>query len=302
MKLQKINYKQKDIICYLLLLVPAAVIFSIVVILPIAKGVSVSFCEYKLANLDNPTWNSFGNYKNIFKDAEVFIYLKNTIIYVFSTVVIQFLIGMMIALLMNKEIRYRGLFRGIFMIPWTIPSVVVAILWRWMLQEQFGVINYLLYFFHFTESVNISWIQDTSLAMVSVIIAAVWRQLPYTMVMLLAGLQSVDNNLIEAATIEGANKYQIFSNVTIPFIRPVMYAAIWISVLDNFQMFTIVYNMTGGGPIEATTTLSLATYKRAFTSYNFGEASAIGVIWMIILIGATIYYNKLSSKNETIYQ
>ncbi|OGK12221.1 MAG: hypothetical protein A2Y63_06660 [Candidatus Riflebacteria bacterium RBG_13_59_9] len=284
------------------LLSPALLIFAVVIVLPIARGIVVSFYDCQLSNLKNPVWNAFENYRRLFRSGQIFSYLKTTLIFVCSTVGIQFIIGMCIALLLNMDVASRGVLRGLFVIPWTIPSVVVAILWKWMLQPQFGMLNFLLFKTGLSHTVNIAWAQDSMLSMVSIVLAALWKELPYMMVMLLAGLQSVDQSLIEAASIEGANRPQVFRYVTIPSIRPVIVAAVWISIMDNFQMFTIIFNMTGGGPVEATTTLSLATYKSAFTAYDFGRASAIGVVWMVILIVAAIYFNRLGARSTANYQ
>ena len=283
------------------LLLPTFIIFGIVVFFPIIKGIVVSFCDYRLATLNNPVWNNFENYKKIFKHGQILVYFKNTFIYVFFIVVIKFSIGMGIALLINANVKGRKLIRGLYLVPWTIPSVVVAILWKWMFQQQFGVLNYILYHLKLTSTINISWFQDSTLAYVSVIIAVLWRQLPYVIVMLLAGLQSVDKSLIEQATIEGACSRQVFRHVTIPAILPVITTTVWISIMDNFQMFTIIFNMTGGGPLESTTTLSIAAYKKAFMAYDFGQGSAIGVMWMLVLIIATVIYNKMNSKYTVNY-
>lgn len=286
----------------LLLTLPALAVLCVVVALPIAKGIYVSFCNYKLANLDAPVWNNFKNYIDLFKTGDIAVYFKNTIVFVLLTVGIQFVLGLGIALLLNGKIRGRGVFRGLFLIPWTIPSVVVAILWRWMLHQQFGVINYLLHEAGITSSVNLSWTLMPSLAMASIVMAAVWRQLPYMTVMLLAGLQSVDRTLIEAAHIDGAGSWRALLHVTLPSIRPVMITSIWIAVMSNFQMYTIIANMTGGGPVNATTTLSLAAYKAAFQSYDFGKGAAIGVLWLLLLFIITLISNKMNEKYSADYQ
>jgi multiple sugar transport system permease protein len=277
-------------------MLPTILIFSIVILFPIAKGIIVSFCNYTLATLTKYQWNNFNNYIQIFKDFEILIYFKNTLLFVLITVGLQFIVGMCIALLLNSMHKGKRIIRGLYLIPWTVPSVVVAILWKWMLQEQFGVINYLLFNSNITNTINVAWLQDTLLALIGVSFASIWRQLPYMIIMLLAGLQSVDKSLIESATLEGASSFQVFRKVTVPSIKPVVTTAVWISILDNFQMFTVIYNMTGGGPVNATTTLSIAAYKRAFESYNLGEGSAIGMLWMLVLIFATIGYNKMNQR------
>lgn len=285
-----------DSVFAFVLIAPALLVLGVTVLFPILKGIYVSFCNYKLANLNNPVWNNLQNYIKLFRNGEIYIYFKNTIVYVFLAVAIQFVLGLGVALLLNSKIRGRNILRGAFLIPWTLPSVVVAILWRWMLQQQFGVINYLLYKAGMTNTINISWTTEANLAMIAVVVAAVWRQFPYMMVMLLAALQSVDKTLIEAARVDGASYWKTLIHITMPSIRPVTISAIWIATMSNFQMYTIITNMTGGGPVNATTTLSLAAYKAAFQSYNFGEGAAIGVLWLVILAVITMISNKLSDK------
>lgn len=298
----KKRFTISDNVFAVLLIVPALIVLGTVVALPILKGIYVSFCDYTISNLDAPVWNHFQNYLAIFADGEIILYFKNTIIYVALAVGIQYVLGLAIALLLNTSIKGRGIFRGLFLIPWTIPSVVVALLFRWMLHQQFGVLNYLFFKAGLSETINIAWLQMPGLAMASVVMAAVWRQLPYMAVMILAGLQSVDYSLVEAARIDGASGWKVLTQITLPAIRPVIATAVWIAVLANFQMFTIVYNMTGGGPVDATTTLGLGAYKAAFQSFDFGKGSTIGVVWMAALFVATLINNKMNEKYDANYQ
>ena len=151
-----------------------------------------------------------------------------------------------------------------------------------------------------TEQMNLSWQVSNSLAMASVVIASVWRQLPYMMVMLLAALQSVDSSLEEAAHIDGANGWQSFSHVVLPSIRPVLITSTWIAVMNNFQSYTIIANMNGTG--AATMTLSIAAYQEAFKSYNFGKGAAIGVMWLVLLFVITLISNRASDRATNDYQ
>ena len=132
--------------------------------------------------------------------------------------------------------------------------------------------------------------------MALIVIAAVWRQLPYMMVMILAGLQSVDKSLEEAGVVDGANYFQTLFHIIIPSIRPVLVTSIWIALMANFQMYTIIANVTNGGPVGATTTLSIAAYNAAFQSYDFGYGAAIGVMWLVMLFIITMFTNKLTDK------
>ena len=285
-----------------LCLFPAFLCLLIVVFFPIVKAVWMSLFDYKFTTTTAPVWNQFQNYTKLFASGDVYVFLKNTITYIFFTVSIQFVIAILIALLLNTNFKGRSFVRGLVFMPWTIPSVVTALLWIWMLQPQYGVLNYIFYHLGIIENQNQLWVQDPKLAMVSVIIAALWRQTPYMMVMLLAGLQSVSSELVEAAKIDGANRIQIFWNVQIPAIRPVIDSAILVSIITNSQMFAIIYNMTAGGPMDRTTTFSLAAYQKSFTEFDFGGGSAIGVIWLILLGTFTFVYKKYTDRNIADYQ
>jgi len=281
----------KDKIFGYLLLLPTFAVFAIVVLYPIVYGIVMSFFNYTFFTINKtPTWNNFGNYINIFNDG-FFQYLKNTLVFTIGTVGLELIVGMGVALLLNMNIRGRNLLRSLFLMPWTIPSIVVALLWSWLFQAQFGIINYVLKFFGLIENANTEWIQSPSTAMMTVIIAVVWRQAPYMLVMILAGLQSVRKDLIDAAAIDGAKPVKIFFKIKIPAIRAVLGTTIITCVMSSFQQFTIIYNMTAGGPLGKTTTLSIAAYKKAFTNFDLGSGAAIGVIWLLILGSAITIYN-----------
>ena len=276
---------------------PALIVLSCVIAIPILRGIWTSFCDCSLRNLMSPTWAGLKNYIALFKKGEFFTYFFHTLVFVFFTVSIQLILGMGVALLLNSKIRGRAVFRGMMLIPWTIPSVVVALVWRWILQQQYGVINYLLMKVGIIDGMNLSWTMDATLAMISIVAACVWKQLPCMTVMILAGLQSVDSSLLEAACIDGGNPFQRFWHIVLPSIRPVLFTSVWLAITQNFQQFTIINNMTGGGPVDATTTLSIAAYKAAFQSYNFGESAAIGVIWMVFLFVLTFISNKANENH-----
>lgn len=289
--------KVSDRVFGFLLMLPAIIVFLAVIAWPILRGIWVSFCTNKLVNISDPTWNNFKNYQQIFKNNAFWSYFGTTLIFVVLTVGMQLIMGLMLALLLNSKIRGQKFYRGMFIIPWTVPSVVVAILWRWMFQQQYGVLNYVAMQLRLISGMDLNWTADSTLAMASIVIACVWKQLPYMTVMLLAGLQSVDRGLVEAAYIDGANGLQNLWHITLPGIRPVMITSTWLAVTQNFQQFTIIKNMTGGGPVYATTTLSVAAYKEAFTTkYNFGTSAAIGVLWMMFLLVVTIISNRATDR------
>lgn len=294
------KYRTDTAFAYALLL-PAFTALALVIFFPILRGIAMSFFKYTFATMrTGPVWNDFANYKALFRSGDFFEYLKNTLAYMICSVSLQFLIAMSVALLLNTAVRGRNVLRGLFLVSWTVPSVVAAILWCWIFQPQYGIMNYLLSSLGLLGDPNMQWLQNPRYALLTVVAASLWKSGPYMIVMLLAGLQSVREDLIEAAAIDGASRLQIFFHIMIPGIRSVLDTTLIISVLSAFQQFTITYNMTGGGPITATTTLSIAAYKAAFTKMDLGLGSAIGVLWLILLSAITLFYNIKSRRFEDV--
>lgn len=286
----QLKERHKDVLFGYGLLLPALIVMALVVLYPIINGIAMSFCDYTFFTVNkDPQWNDFENYKKIFEEGFL-EYLLHTVLFTLGTVTLELIIGMGIALLLNTNIRGRNALRSLFLMPWTIPSIVTALLWSWLFQAQYGVINYVLDLLGLIANRNMEWLQNPKTSMFTVVVAVVWRQTPYMLVMILAGLQSVRQDLVEAAALDGANSAQIFWNVKIPAIKSVLGTTIITCIMSSFQQFTIIYNMTNGGPMGTTTTMSIAAYKQAFTSYDLGAGAAIGVIWLIILsIGVSIY-------------
>ncbi|MEE1456199.1 MAG: ABC transporter permease subunit [Oscillospiraceae bacterium] len=263
---------------------------------PIISAVIRSFCDYTFLTVNKPLkWNDFANYKTIFKNGFL-TQLWTTMKFTVGTVGIELVLGMSIALLLNTKIRGRNALRSVFLMPWCIPSIVTALLWSWLFQAQYGIINYVLYGLGLISNPTAEWVLNPSTSLGVVTIAVVWRQTPYMLVMILAGLQSINHDLVEAASIDGANSFRVFWHITLPGIRVVLGNTIITCIMASFQQFTIIYNMTAGGPLGKTTTLSIAAYKQAFTQLDLGAGSAIGVIWMMLLGAAIAIYNMKTKR------
>lgn len=289
--------KTKRFLFAVALVMPALIMLCLTIITPLVNIIWMSFHDYSLLDIKHIKWNNFENYITLFHEKEFWNSFLRTIFYVTVTVGVQFVLGMAVALLLNKQFPGRNLMRGLIFLPWTIPTLIVAVIWMWIMQPQYGVLNYILRSLGIISE-NITWLSSPTTAMPSVIVAAVWRQLPFMMVMLLAGLQTVPRDLVEAATIDGASHIQVFRSITIPSIMSVIKTVTLTAIIGNFQMFTLFYNMTAGGPVRATTTLTVYTYETAFMSYNLGKGAAIGVVWMIFLLGFGILYNLKLSKTS----
>ncbi|MEA5015896.1 MAG: sugar ABC transporter permease [Candidatus Limiplasma sp.] len=278
------------------LLAPAVALLSFTIILPVFLVIGLSLFKYNLLNLDKIQWNDFGNYTAIFQNPVFFQSFGRTLQYVFGTVAVQFVIGLAAALLLNSRLlRLTRVYRTLLFLPWTIPSLVVAVVWMFMYQPQYGVVNYAL------GLQNLNILGDMGTAMPGVIVAAVWKQMPLMMIMLLSGLQTVPDSLREAANIDGASALQAFRAIVIPCLMPVLKTVTLTSIITNFQMFVLFFTMTGGGPVRATTTLTVYTYETAFTGFNLGRGAAIGVCWLAFLVIFSGVYNKALSAREVEY-
>ncbi len=294
---KRYNKAFKDKVFAVALVVPAFLMISFTILFPLLNVIRMSFLKYSLMAMQSMPWNNFANYKALFEDMEFVNTFGRTLVYVFSTAGLALVIGFSTSLLLNSGIAGQKLFRGLIFLPWTVPTLVVAVLWMWIYQPQYGILNYILNSLHIINN-NKQWLGDVKLALPSVIIAAVWKQMPFMMVMLLAALQTVPKELEEAAIIDGATGIQKFFNITVPCTMSVMKTITLTSVITNFQMFGLFFTMTGGGPVKATTTLTIYTYQTAFMRYNMGKGAAIGVIWMAFLILFSTFYNKMMSKKE----
>lgn len=282
------------IICTLL---PAVITILLCCFIPVVQSVSMSFFNYVLTSVGDYTWNNFQNYQEIFTEGELFPAIKVTLISVFYVVTLQLVLGLILALILSKNIVGRRFLRSLILIPWIYPTVITALLWGWMFHSEYGIVNYILLQLHILEK-PISWLGSIKLALPSVMTASIWKQLPLMIIMLLAGLQSIPGEMFEAARIDGARGHQVFWHITLPFLRNVIKTTALMSIILNFKQFPLFWIMTGGGPLNATTTLAIYSYKNAFVNLNFGKGAAVAAIWLLILMMTYIIFDKVFKVNE----
>ncbi|MCK5155232.1 MAG: sugar ABC transporter permease, partial [Spirochaetales bacterium] len=207
--------------------------------------------------------------------------------------------GIILASMINHRVLdpVRSVVSGLFLLPWIVPQIVVAVTFSWMFQPQYGIVNFILKSLGLIDY-DLAWLSTRGYAFTAVITAIIWKQLPISITMILAGLQSVPVTLIEAAKMEGASAYRLYISVILPYLKAVIATVMLITIIDNFQLFTTIWVMTSGGPLSSTSTLSIGAYREAFEFFDLGKGQAIGVIWMIILSGFVILYNRNLLKNE----
>jgi multiple sugar transport system permease protein len=209
----------------------------------------------------------------------------------------SFVIGLGLALALNQKIRGANVLRGAFLIPWLIPSVVVSFLWMWIFDANYGVLNGLLEGIGLIDSPR-AWLFSPGTARAALIVAKTWNSFPWMMVMLLAALQTVPGDLYEAAEIDGAGVVARFFAVTWPHIRPVAAMVTLMEFIWNFQHFDMIFVLTGGGPAGTTQTFATQAYNLAFKGYDLGQAGALGLLWMAILLVFVVVYVQLSERGE----
>ncbi|MCD9025859.1 carbohydrate ABC transporter permease [Cohnella silvisoli] len=292
----RLSRQQKNMIFAAVLLLPVFIIMMLTIISPLISAISLSFSDYSLMSPDR-SWNSFGNYIELLRSSEFYHSLKITLTYVGTTVVIDLLLGLLMAVLLNRNIRMRRFLRSIFMIPWAIPTIVTALIFLWIYQPDYGVLNYMLTSLGIMDT-NISWLQSMDWALAAIIVVAVFRQTPLVCVMLLAGLQNISASLYEAAKIDGASGWKLFLHVTLPLLKPVISSVTLIMIVNNFQMFTLFFTLTNGGPAGSTSSLAILTYETAFSKYELGKGSAIGVIWLALLFVFSVLFTRYMNRNS----
>ncbi|SDK21835.1 carbohydrate ABC transporter permease [Streptomyces indicus] len=276
-----------------LLTVPGLALFGAIVLYPLIASLVTGFFEQDL-RFPGRSWVGFDNYADVFAGDFAAI-LEHTLVFTVGATAAPFLIGLALALALNTGMKGSGFFRGLFLFPWVIPGVVVSFLWMWIFNANYGVLNGALIKTGLIEE-SISWLGEPGTAMLAVIITKTWASFPWMMVMLLAGLQTVPRELHEAAAVDGAGAVRRFFAVTWPGIRGVAAIALLLEFIWNFQHFDTIYVLTGGGPAGATETFAVAVYQDAFKGFDLGHATALGGLWMLLLLVLVGVYLKLSER------
>jgi multiple sugar transport system permease protein len=251
---------------------------------PTLFSLYVSFTEWNL--LTPMRWVGWRNFTDLVTSDRLFpVALTNTFAYTLGTVLPGLALALIFAVLLNQKIRGQSLYRNIYFIPVVAPGVSVAILWGWIYEPNFGILNYLLGLVGIDGP---AWLGDSQWSMMAVIIMSIWHGLGYDIVIFLAGLQSISPDFYEAAAIDGADGIQQFRYITLPLLSPVTFFVLVLSVIGAFQVFTAPYVLTDGGPVNSTLTVVMLLYRQAFEYQRMGLASAVAYILFVIIVGLTL--------------
>ncbi len=271
-----------------LLVAPALLLVAAVVFVPIGNAVSMSLQSYDLKRPKQIAFTGFANYAELLSDRQFLGALVNTVRWVLFGVGSQFVLGFALAVLLNRSFRGRGVVRSLSLIPWVTPGVLIALMWRWLLDGNYGVVNDLLIKGGLI-STKIPFLASLGYSMPSVIVTIIWQGIPFFALMLLAGMQGIPGDLYEAAEIDGANGPKRLIYITIPSLRSTIFVTTMLRVIWVANSVDVIYNMTEGGPAFATQTLSIYIFIKGF-NMNLGIASAAAILLAVLLMGVSVPY------------
>jgi raffinose/stachyose/melibiose transport system permease protein len=279
-------------------LVPALVLYGWFLVYPMLDAVRLSFFEWSGFRAEEPVWVGVDNYARLFTGDPVFwTALRNSVIWVVLSLIIPTAIALLLALGLNRKIAGRNMMRAVFYIPAVFASITVAAMWRWIYNPTLGFVNQALTALGLGEWTQ-SWLGDPQFALGSVFVASIWQGVGFSMVLFLAGLQTVPEELIEAAKLDGANTWQRFRAVTIPALRPTTVVVVILTIINALKVFDLVVGMTGGGPAQSTQVLALWSYTQSFTNHQFGMGGAVATVLLIVTLALVIPYMAWSMKEE----
>lgn len=272
---------------YKLLILPALIGTLIFIVIPVVFSFSLSFCEWDL--LSDVRFAGLKNYFELLTSPNFALILKNTFVFAISVTLIAVVIPVILAAVLNNKIRGSEFFKTAYFLPFITPMIVIAIIWEWIFDPNFGLLNYLL-------KTHINWLYDTKTALFALIIVSAWKLIGYNMVILLSGFSTISQNIYESAKIDGASPLNTFFKITLPLLSPTIFFVVIISTISSFQVFDLIYLMTQGGPMDSTNVLVYWIYKNAFEFFNIGAASAGAYILFVIVFVLTVIQWNIRKK------
>lgn len=289
------KYKNKRIVPYALI-TPVIILMLILYAYPIILTIIYSFQEVSLISGESG-FIGLRNYSTLLVDSDFYQTLKLTLRYTIVTVTLKITLGFIMAILLNGEIYLKKSLRFLMLIPWALPQVAVSIVWKWILDGNFGYLNFFLQKFGLIEQ-NIAWLSDPDMAFYCTTVVDAWLGIPTVALMFLSGLGSIPEVLYDAAKVDGANYFQRFIHVTLPGIRKVFLIVLTLVSIWTFNSFNVINVLTKGGPMGATQTLIYKIYKEAFSKFNLGMSSTMSVIVCVLLtVLSLLYWNQIKRED-----
>ena len=282
-----------------LLPLPAIIYITIFLVVPLVYNIWLSISDANGSNLITGDYHptGFANYKEMLASPGFWNGVKLSAIFTVASLALQFLVGYALALFFRKPFPGNGIIRALLLVAWILPAVVTGTIFRWMFDSDFGVINYFLTSMHLVDK-PVMWLTGPTTAMVAVVVANLWVGMPFNMLLILSGLHTIDDGLYEAAEVDGAGPIRTFFSITEPLMRPVVFSLLLLGVINTYKVFDLIYTMTKGGPVEATTTLPIFTYLQTFKVFDFGNGAAASMLTMVLPLALSWFYVRSLDKED----
>lgn len=275
----------------LIMLLPALIFLGLLIAYPLSKVIHDAFTHVHLINRELTGFAGLDNFQKVVSDEHFLQAIKNTGVWTVFSVLGEFLLGMLTAVLLNQKFKGRAIFRTFVFVPWLVPIVVAGMTWDWMLNPEFGIINYMLTNLHLVKE-PINFLGDVKYAMPTVIFVNIWRSFPYYTISFLSAMQTIPGELSEAAAIDGAGMIKRFFKVTLPQLKSVALVIVFIHIIWTAINFDFIWVMTAGGPNYATETLPIMIYRYSMKTFDVGAASALSTMMFIVMVILFIFYYK----------
>lgn len=272
----------------LIFIAPTILVFCAVIVYPLLSAIYLSLFSIYTPTMEGD-WVGLANFRELLAKGEFWRSLANTLIWTVGTLSLQLLFGVLVALMLHQNMVFRSLARSLVLFPYFLSTVVAVLVWRWLFNDLYGIVNHMLMWSGILD-MPMDWLGTMPNAMLSLIFIGAWKYFPFVVIAVLARLQSIPDELYEAATIDGAGPIARFFDVTLPQLKSVLIVIVLLRAIWDFKEFDLIYLLTGGGPVISTQTLSLMVYKEAFALNQMGAASAVAVLMMIVMLAFMILY------------
>ncbi|MEA1911594.1 MAG: sugar ABC transporter permease [Spirochaetota bacterium] len=275
-----------------LFITPTVLIFAVLAVYPVFETIGLSFFKSRLQYGDIKVFVGLDNYIRLFTTARFYISLRFTILFTILTVGVEVGLGLIFAQFMNMDYKGKSFLRVVVLIPWAIPTIVSGFIWRFMVNDQYGIINHIFQSVGLIENF-IPWLSQPGTASAVLLFADIWKTTPYVSLLVLAGLQNINKSQIEAAAIDGAGAFQRYIHVVFPGLKPILATAALFRMIQSFKVYTIIVALTNGGPANSTESLTLYTLRTYFDAGNYGYGSALATVTFIISIFIALMFLKV---------
>lgn len=284
----RLSIETRNSLLGLLLIAPTVMIFCAVIVYPLVSAVYLSLFSIYTPTMDGE-WAGFDNYQRLLQSGDFWRSLGNNVVWTVGTLSLQIVFGISVALMLHQNMMFRSLARSLVLFPYFLSTVVAVLVWRWLFNDLYGILNHVLMGAGLID-MPVDWLGSMPNAMLSLVFVGAWKYFPFVVIAVLARLQSIPDELYEAATVDGAGRFSRFMDITLPQLKEVLIVIVLLRTIWDFKEFDLIYLLTGGGPVISTQTLPLLVYKEAFALNQMGAAAAVAVLMMLSMLVFMIVY------------